>query len=72
MVQAEGGGRVEPVDLLSDKDAERPPERARLLAPARVQGNVPLPLQAVLGVVGGFAVADEDKAMRKRGQGGSS
>ena len=40
-----------------------PGQRARLLAPALGQRRVELPLQALLGVPGGLAVADEDQAV---------
>ena len=61
----EGAGRLEPVDLGPDAGAQRPPDRARLIAPARVERNVALALQPVLGVVGRLAVAHENDPMRK-------
>ncbi len=58
-------GLIKTVDLASDKTPQRSADRARLLAPTRVERNVELSLQAVLGVIGRLAVAHEDEAMRK-------
>jgi hypothetical protein len=58
-------GLIKAVDLAPDKAPQRSADRARLLAPTRVERNVELSLQAILGVVRRLAVAHEDKAMRK-------
>jgi hypothetical protein len=60
-----GLGLIKPVDLASNKAPQRSADRARLLAPTRVERNVELPLQTVLGVICRLTVAHEDKAMRK-------
>src|SRR5580698_1360276 len=58
-------GLIKLVDLMPEKDAQRSADCARLVPPARVEWDVALSLQAVFGVVGRFAMAHEDNAMRK-------
>ena len=53
------------LDLGPDSSAERLTDGARLLTPTRVEGNVELSLQPILGVIRRLAVAHEDEAMRK-------
>ena len=58
--------RLQPLDLGGDPRPKRPPDRPRLLAPARVERGVALSLKPVLGVVRRLAVAQEDEAMGER------
>ena len=53
------------IDFVADGALERPADRARLIAAARVERDVALALQPVLGVVRRFAVAHENETMRE-------
>src|SRR5580704_16588647 len=56
---------IKAVDFASNKAPQRSADRACLLAPTRVERNVTLSLQPVLGVISRLTMAHEDKAMRK-------